>query len=93
MNLPSFWVYVLYSLKDKQFYSGTTNALFRRAGQHDRGETWSTRWRRPLLMIYCEGHRSILDARRREKYFKTNTGRVMLRYILRDSLDQAGGIR
>lgn len=88
MDLPRFWVYVLYSLKDRQFYSGTTNALIRRGDQHDRGETCSTHWRRPLIMIYCEGHRSIIDARRREKYFKTDKGRTMLKYILRDNLEQ-----
>ncbi|MBI3572704.1 MAG: GIY-YIG nuclease family protein [Candidatus Kerfeldbacteria bacterium] len=88
MDLPSFWVYVLYSLKDHQCYSGTTNGLVRRGDQHDRGETWSTHWRRPLVLIYCEGHRSKIDARGRKKYLKTTKGRAMLKYILRDSLEQ-----
>lgn len=88
MDLPPFWVYILFSLKDHQFYIGTTNHLTRRAGQHERGETHSTAFRRPLVMIYCEGHCSIIDARRREKYFKTTKGRVTLKYVLRHSLDQ-----
>jgi putative endonuclease len=90
MDLPEFWVYVLYSLKDHQFYIGTTNHLVRREDQHERGENISTRNRRPLLLIYCEGHRSIIDARRREKYFKTTKGRVTLRYVIRDYLDRLG---
>ncbi len=88
MDLPHFWVYVLYSLRDHQFYIGTTNNIFRRGSQHNNGETHSTAWRRPLMMIYYEGHHSIIDARRREEYFKTTKGRVTLKYVLRDSLDQ-----
>jgi putative endonuclease len=88
MDLPEFWVYVLYSLRDYQFYIGTTNHLVRRGGQHEQGETISTRYRRPFVMVYCEGHCSIIDARRRELYFKTTKGRTTLRMILRDSLDQ-----
>lgn len=88
MDLPQFWVYVLFSLKDRQFYTGTTNHLIRRGEQHDHGETISTRNRRPFITIYCEGHCSIIDARRRELYFKTTKGRVTLKYMLRDKLDQ-----
>ncbi len=87
MHLLPFWVYVLYSLKDRGFYTGTTNNIFRRLAQHANGENKSTINRRPLILLYCEGHRSIIDARRREQYFKTTKGRTMFRMILRDSLD------
>ncbi|MDA0376490.1 MAG: GIY-YIG nuclease family protein [bacterium] len=85
----SFWyVYVLRSLKDKQFYSGSTNNLKRRLQQHQRGENVSTAKRLPVEMIYFEGHRSKDDALRREKYFKTAKGKTTLRLMLRDSLQQ-----
>jgi len=89
MDLPRFWLYALYSLRDRQFYIGTTNHLVRRGEQHERGETISTADRRPLIMIYCEGHRSIIDARRREEYFKTTKGRTTLKQMLRHSPDPA----
>lgn len=83
-----FWyVYVLRSLKDNQFYIGSTNNLKRRFAQHLRGENISTAKRRPLELLYFEGHRSKEDALRREKYFKTTKGKVTLRQILRADLE------
>lgn len=82
-----FWfVYVLRSLKDFQFYTGSTNDLKRRVLQHQRGENISTAKRLPVELIYFEGHRSKDDAVRREKYLKTTKGKVTLRQILRESL-------
>lgn len=91
MILPfmSFWyVYVLRSLKDHQFYIGSTNNLQRRLLQHQRGENTSTAKRLPLELIYFEGHRSKTDALRRENYFKFTKGKTTLRQILRDALAQ-----
>lgn len=81
-----FYVYVLQSLRDKQFYIGITNNLRRRFIQHQCGENISTAKRLPLKIIYFEGHLSKDDAMRREKYFKTTKGKVTLRQILRSSL-------
>lgn len=85
----SFWyVYVLRSTKDDQFYVGSTNDLKRRLQQHQRGENTSTAKRLPLELLYFEGHRSKNDALRREKYFKTTKGKVTLRQMLREALQQ-----
>lgn len=86
MNLPPFWLYVLQSQRDKKFYVGTTSNVVRRLRQHELGETPSTRNRRPLILVYCEGHQSIVDARRRERYFKTSKGRTVLKTMIRDSM-------
>lgn len=86
----SFWyVYVLRSLKDHQFYIGTTNNIERRLAQHNRGENTSTASRVPLELIYFEGHRNKDDAIRREHYFKTTKGKVMLRAILKEFLQKS----
>ena len=89
MELPPFWVYVLISIRDNNFYIGTTNNLPRRLRQHASGQNASTRKRRPFKLLYCEGHTSISDARRRELYFKTTKGRAMLKYIIRDTLSKS----
>jgi len=81
-----YYVYVLISLKDNNFYIGSTNNLKRRLQQHNNGENVSTAIRRPFILIYFEGHLSKTDAQRREKYFKTTKGKVMLRNILKDFL-------
>jgi putative endonuclease len=81
------YVYVLYSLKDKQFYIGYTADVIRRFRQHSLGQTHSTSFRRPFELVYYESHFSKKDALRRESYFKSTKGRVTLKQMLRDSLD------
>ena len=80
------YVYVLYSLKNKQLYIGYTVDVEKRIKEHSRGKTFSTRSRRPLELVYYEAHLSKEDSLRREKYFKSTKGRTTLRQILRDSL-------
>lgn len=83
----NFWyVYVLRSKKDDNFYIGSTNDVYRRLEQHQRGENVSTAKRLPVVLLYFEAHRSKADALRREKYFKTTKGKVTVRQMLRDSL-------
>ena len=82
-----FWyVYVLRSSKDNNFYIGSTGNLKRRLLEHQNGKNISTSKRLPVELFYFEGHRSKDDAIRREKYFKTTKGKVTLRQILRASL-------
>ena len=88
--MDHFWyVYVLRSAEDKKFYIGSTNDLHRRVDEHQSGKNISTAKRLPMELWYFEGHRSKEDAIRREKYFKTTKGKVMLRQILRTSLDSS----
>ncbi|MEQ9148929.1 MAG: GIY-YIG nuclease family protein, partial [Cytophagales bacterium] len=58
----------------------------KRIYKYNDGKSISTAERRPFDLIYCEFHRSMKDAKRREKYLKTNPGRRMLKFILRDSI-------
>lgn len=73
-----FYTYVLESLTDKKYYIGYTNDLKRRVEEHNRGESKSTKPRRPLILIYYEACRNEQDAKRREKYLKTTQGRRFL---------------
>ena len=83
-----FWyVYVLRSLRDENFYIGSTNNLKRRLRQHQNRENTSTAKRLPIELLYFEGHRSKEDALRREKYFKSTKGRTTLRQMLRSGLE------
>lgn len=82
-----YYTYVLRSEIDGLFYTGCTNNLKRRLGQHNNGANISTRNRRPLKLIYFEGHLNKKDALRREKYLKTNKGKTMLKYIISEYLN------
>lgn len=46
-----YFVYILKSLKDGNFYIGRTNDLERRLGEHNRGRVRSTKSRRPFILI------------------------------------------
>ena len=73
-----YYVYVLHSQKDKNFYAGYTDNLNRRVEDHAKGKVSSTKNRRPLRLIYWEGCLNQKDALVREKYLKTAWGK---RYI------------
>ena len=81
-----YYVYVLRSIKDGYLYTGFTGNLTRRISEHNEGKVFSTKNRRPLMLIYFEGSLSQADATRREKYLKTAWGKRYLKNRMRDYL-------
>lgn len=73
-----FYVYVLCSRVDKQFYVGYTHDLRSRVAHHNAGKVSSTSGRVPLDLVYYEPCLNQQDATKREKYLKTAWGK---RYI------------
>lgn len=65
-----FYVYLLKSKKDGKYYIGSTNDLKRRFKEHNSGKLFSTKNRRPLILIYYEAFRSEKDARKRKQSLK-----------------------
>jgi len=87
MKKLQYCVYVLYSLKDNNFYTGYTTNLHQRLSSHIHGNSPATELRRPFVLIFCEFFLSKHDATRREKYFKTTVGKKMLRLITKESIN------
>jgi putative endonuclease len=81
-----YYTYVLLSNKDGNFYTGFTRDLKSRFEQHKRGEVDSTRYRRPLELVYYEACLSQHDATKREKYLKTYLEKLFLRNRLKSYL-------
>lgn len=81
-----YYVYVLQSAKDKNFYVGFTNNIRKRISEHNNGKVLSTKERIPLKLIYWEGCISKTDAVKREKYLKTAWGKRYLKNRLGDYL-------
>ena len=81
-----YYTYVLQSKKDFKFYYGYTENLKLRIEQHANGKVESTKYRRPLELIYFEGCLNKEDALRREKYFKTYYGRMFLKNRLKNQM-------
>jgi putative endonuclease len=78
-----WYVYVLRSLKDNQFYVGLTRDLPVRVQQHNNGLVASTKKRVPLKLVYWEGCLNRSDVVQREKYLKTAWGKRYIKSRLR----------
>jgi putative endonuclease len=85
-----YYVYVLQSLKDNQWYTGYTPDLRKRIKIHEDGLVESTRNRRPFKLIYFEGCLNQQDATRREKYLKSGNGKIYIRNRLSNYLNPTG---
>ena len=83
-----YYVYVLLSEKDKNFYIGFSENIEQRLNEHNAGKNISTKNRRPFKLVYYEGHTSKADALRREKYFKSSKGKTTLKQIMKDALSR-----
>jgi putative endonuclease len=86
-----FYTYVLKSLKDNNFYTGVTTNLKERFKEHNKGLVSSTKYRRPLQLIYYEACLDKNDAHRREKYLKTGMGKKYLKNRLKRTLQENMG--
>ena len=73
-----YFVCVLTSEKDNNFYTGYTQNLNKRIEEHNKGVVASTRHRRPFKLVYYEACLDREDALKRERYLKTAWGK---RYI------------
>ena len=74
-----FYVYVLQSDIDNQFYTGYTSNLRQRLEDHNEGKVQSTKNRLPLILVYFEGCLNQQDATHREEYLKTTYGKRYLK--------------
>ncbi|MDO8482079.1 MAG: GIY-YIG nuclease family protein [bacterium] len=83
-----YYVYVLHSMKDNKQYIGYTSNLRKRMEQHQQGKSFATAPRRPFELTYYEACRSLVDAKRREEYFKGTGGRRYLAKRLKDYYGQ-----
>ena len=81
-----FYVYCLESKKYDEHYFGYTKDLKRRFEEHNQGLNFSTNRYKPWKLIYYEACLNEDDAKRREKYFKTNQGRRMLKLRIKEYL-------
>lgn len=63
-----YYTYVLHSQKDGKLCVGYTRDLKLKFEQHTKGQVESTKFRRPLHLIYYEACLEQRDAIRREQY-------------------------
>ena len=80
------YVYILKSIKYPKTYVGSTTDIARRTKEHELGKTAFSKKYRPWKLVYKEEFLNIIEARKREKYFKSAAGRKFIKKILNENL-------
>jgi len=84
-----YYVYVLYSLKSKRLYTGSTEDLRHRLKEHNDGIGGEyTKKNRPFVLVYYEAFIHKSDASKQEKFYKIGYGREVLNAKIGNSLSE-----
>ena len=77
-------MYTIYAIvfKNGMIYIGMTSDLVRRAKEHVRGKTKSTKGRSIEKIFSIEKCDSRVEARKREKYWKSGCGKETLKKLI-----------
>ncbi|MBI2122482.1 MAG: GIY-YIG nuclease family protein [Candidatus Sungbacteria bacterium] len=74
-----YFVYILLSSKDGRTYTGYTKDLNNRLQKHNNGEVKATKYRRPLKILLSEKFTNSQEAKKRELWWKSSSGRKKLK--------------
>lgn len=77
-----YTVYAIRSLTRNYIYVGMTSDLEERLRRHNAGYEQTTKPYRPFELIYKEEVESRIEARNREKYFKSGVGKDFLKKLI-----------
>lgn len=77
-RLMKYFVYVLRSITYSKSYVGSTDDLERRLKEHNSGRNYFTKRYAPWEIFYFEEFNEIKEARKREKYLKSASGRKLV---------------
>ena len=80
------YVYILHNKRKNFLYIGYSENLVQRIKEHNNGRSKSTKGYIPLKIIHYEAYCNKEDAKRREKYLKTNRGRTTILTMLQKHL-------
>lgn len=81
-----YYVYILQSLKNLNYYTGLTKDIKRRLKEHNSKQTKSNKSYAPFIIVYTEKYKTLSEARVREKFFKSGTGREFRDKILKQNI-------
>ena len=77
-----YFVYIIKSLSTKKFYTGITSNVDRRLKEHNKSDTKTTRSGKPWILVHSESFATRLEARQRELFLKSGSGREYRNSIL-----------
>ena len=81
-----FYTYILKSKKDNSYYVGSTNSIENRLRYHNKGKVKSTKYKRPLQLIYKEEYPTLTEAIKRERQIKSWKKRKEIEKLIEKSL-------
>ena len=70
------YVYIIQSVVNHSFYTGMTSDIEKRILEHNSGKGSYTKKFMPWKLVYFEVCENRIAARKREKYLKTNEGKI-----------------
>ena len=76
-------VYILLNSARIRTYTGVAADVDRRLKEHNEGKVSSSRPYRPYDIIHLEKFETLKEARQRENFYKSTTGRRRIREIIR----------
>lgn len=92
-SIKRYYIYILFSQKDKKLYIGFTTDLKARLTLHAHGKVRATMFRRPLKLIYYEYFVNQKDAKARERFLKSGFGRSQFKLALKNTLQEFGYLK
>lgn len=75
------YVYAISSIGHNYIYVGMTQDVDKRIQRHNDGRERTTKFYRPFELIYSEVCKTRIEARVREKYWKSGIGKEQLRKL------------
>jgi putative endonuclease len=69
------YVYILLNKAKTRTYTGVTDDVNKRLYEHNAGNVRSSSSYRPYEVIHTESFETLCEARQKEKFYKTTTGR------------------
>jgi putative endonuclease len=75
------FVYILKSKNYDKTYVGSTLNLEKRLSEHNSGKSTFTSKFKPWTIIYSEDFQNLSEARKKEKYYKSASGRNQIKKL------------
>ena len=77
-----YYVYILLNESRNRTYTGVADDVEKRLKEHNAGRVKSSSPYRPYKVIYAEPFETLKEARQKEKFYKSTTGRRRLKEML-----------
>ena len=80
--MQMWYTYILQSKKNGRYYIGSTDNYHRRFEEHNTGKVKSTRYIRPLILVYKETYKTRKEASKREAYLKKMKSKKYIEWLM-----------